>query len=72
MDVVALITSNPRQDIKEVTVSFQGSVIVILPETKSISLERTNKLFGELDAVDEGEEETSANTTEAITQWGLA
>ncbi|TVY48526.1 MFS glucose transporter, partial [Lachnellula occidentalis] len=46
------------------------SVIVILPETKGISLERMDKLFGELDAVDEGEKETSANKLEAITYSG--
>jgi len=45
-------------------------VIVILPETKGISLERMDKLFGELDAVDEGEKETSANKIEAITYSG--
>ena len=45
-------------------------MVVILPETKGISLERMDKLFGELDAVDEGEKETSANKIEAITYSG--
>ncbi|TVY15455.1 Quinate permease [Lachnellula arida] len=46
------------------------SVIFVLPETKGISLERMDKLFGELDAVAEGERETSANKLEAITYSG--
>ncbi|KAF2149126.1 MFS sugar transporter-like protein [Myriangium duriaei CBS 260.36] len=32
------------------------SVVLILPETKGISLERMDKLFGQVDAVDAGEE----------------
>ena len=33
------------------------SVILILPETKGISLERMDKIFGQVDAVEGGEEE---------------
>ena len=40
-------------------------MIVILPETKGISLERMDKLFGEIDTVEAGEQETSANKIEA-------
>ncbi|KAL9622908.1 MAG: hypothetical protein Q9160_002834 [Pyrenula sp. 1 TL-2023] len=36
------------------------SVILILPETKGISLERMDKLFGQVDAVEAGENEASA------------
>ncbi|KAH6681842.1 MFS sugar transporter-like protein [Halenospora varia] len=43
------------------------SVIFILPETKGISLERMDALFGEVDAVSEGEKETAANKIEALT-----
>jgi hypothetical protein len=32
-------------------------VYVILPETKNISLERMDKLFGQVDVVEAGEEE---------------
>ncbi|PVH86924.1 MFS sugar transporter-like protein [Cadophora sp. DSE1049] len=46
------------------------SVIFILPETKGISLERMDKLFGEVDAVSAGEEQTSAEKIEAITYSG--
>ncbi|CZR54495.1 probable ascus development protein 3 [Phialocephala subalpina] len=46
------------------------SVIFILPETKGISLERMDKLFGEVDAVAAGEESTSAEKIEAITYSG--
>lgn len=45
-------------------------MIFILPETKGISLERMDKLFGGVDAVAEGEKETSANKIEAITYSG--
>lgn len=45
----------------------QISVVLILPETKGISLERMDKLFGEVDAVAAGEEQTSAEKVEAIT-----
>lgn len=48
----------------------QISVIFILPETKGISLERMDKLFGEVDAVAAGEESTSAEKIEAITYSG--
>jgi len=40
------------------------SVIVILPETKGISLERMDKLFGQLDNVAAGEQETAASKIE--------
>jgi len=43
------------------------SVILILPETKGISLERMDKIFGEVDAVAAGEEEASAEKVEAMT-----
>jgi hypothetical protein len=35
----------------------QASVWAILPETKGVSLERMDKLFGGLDFVEEGEKE---------------
>ena len=38
-----------------------------MPETKGISLERMDKLFGEVDAVAAGEEETAADKIEAMT-----
>jgi len=41
------------------------SVIVILPETKGISLERMEKIFGEVDYVELGENETLADKIEA-------
>ncbi|KAF2718835.1 MFS sugar transporter-like protein [Polychaeton citri CBS 116435] len=40
------------------------SVTFILPETKSISLERMDKLFGEVDAVAAGEESTATEKVE--------
>jgi len=46
------------------------SVVFILPETKGISLERMDKLFGEVDAVAAGEEETAADKIEAMTYSG--
>jgi hypothetical protein len=42
------------------------SVIVILPETKGISLERMDKLFGGVDNVAAGEEEGAADKAEAL------
>lgn len=41
-------------------------MIVILPETKGISLERMDKLFGEVDAVAAGEEQSSAKKLEKL------
>lgn len=41
----------------------QISVYFILPETKGISLERMDKIFGEVDAVAEGEKEVKAMET---------
>lgn len=38
---------------------------VILPETKGISLERMEKIFGEVDFVEAGENETAAEKIEA-------
>lgn len=35
----------------------QLSVIFILPETKGVSLERMDTIFGEVDAVEAGEED---------------
>lgn len=35
---------------------IQLSVIFILPETKGVSLERMDAIFGEIDAVEAGEE----------------
>jgi len=43
------------------------SVVFILPETKGISLERMDKLFGEIDYVEAGERETEAEKVENIT-----
>ncbi len=43
------------------------SVVLILPETKGVSLERMDKLFGDVDAVAAGEEHTAAEKIEAIT-----
>ncbi|KAL2435297.1 MFS-type transporter criB [Exophiala dermatitidis] len=40
------------------------SVIIILPETKGISLERMDRIFGQVDAVEAGERERSASVTE--------
>ncbi|KAK2731465.1 hypothetical protein FQN55_004664 [Onygenales sp. PD_40] len=40
------------------------SVIIILPETKGISLERMDKIFGEVDNVEAGERETDAEKVE--------
>jgi hypothetical protein len=44
----------------------QISVIIILLETKGISLERMDKLFGGVDAVQAGEDELSAEKLESI------
>lgn len=41
------------------------SVIFILPETKGISLERMDRIFGQVDAVEAGERERSASLAEA-------
>lgn len=38
------------------------SVIFILPETKGISLERMDKLFGQVDAVEAGEREAGVES----------
>lgn len=43
----------------------QISVYFILPETKNISLERMDKLFGELDFVDAGEQDAAFEKIEA-------
>ena len=37
-------------------------MIVILPETKGISLERMDKIFGEIDYVEAGEEQIDLKT----------
>ncbi|KAI9148297.1 putative quinate permease [Paramyrothecium foliicola] len=42
------------------------SVIFILPETKGVSLERMDKIFGEVDAVEAGEQEEDVDKVEAI------
>jgi hypothetical protein len=42
-------------------------VLVILPETKGISLEHLGKLLGEVDTVAAGEQETPAENIEAVT-----
>jgi hypothetical protein len=42
----------------------QISVIFILPETKGISLERMDKIFGEVDAVEVGEHNADAEKIE--------
>jgi MFS family permease len=42
------------------------SVIFVLPETKGISLERMDRIFGEVDNVAAGEEEGGAEKTEAM------
>lgn len=42
------------------------SVVFILPETKGISLERMDRIFGEVDAVSAGEEVGNADKIEAI------
>ncbi|KAL2402487.1 hypothetical protein ABEF95_001082 [Exophiala dermatitidis] len=42
------------------------SVIIILPETKGISLERMDRIFGQVDAVEAGERERSASVTEEV------
>lgn len=47
------------------------SVIFILPETKGISLERMEKIFGEVDFVEAGENETAAEKIEA-TAYSIA
>jgi hypothetical protein len=44
------------------------SVIFILPETKGISLERMDKIFGQIDAVEGGEQQES----KAIVEEGNA
>lgn len=44
----------------------QISVIFILPETKSISLERMDKIFGEVDAVEAGEDAGDGEKVEAM------
>jgi MFS family permease len=41
------------------------SVILILPETKGISLERMDKLFGEVDYVEAGEDQAGTQTKES-------
>jgi hypothetical protein len=41
-------------------------VIFILPETKGISLERMEKIFGEVNFVEAGERETTEEKIEAI------
>jgi hypothetical protein len=47
------------------------SVIVILPETKDISLERTDKLFGKIDPVEDGMREMKEEV-EAVEARGMA
>jgi len=44
---------------------LQISVLLILPETKGISLERMDQLFGGLDYVQEGEKVADAKAMEA-------
>lgn len=41
------------------SITVQISVYFILPETKGVSLERMDKIFGEVDAVAAGEQEAS-------------
>ena len=43
---------------------LQISVILILPETKGVSLERMDALFGEVDAVQAGEQELGTKAYE--------
>jgi hypothetical protein len=40
------------------------SVVFILPETKGISLERMDKIFGEVDYVEAGEQQTNVEKIE--------
>ncbi|KAJ4152895.1 hypothetical protein LMH87_009415 [Akanthomyces muscarius] len=42
------------------------SVVFILPETKGVSLERMDKIFGEVDAVDAGEDAGEGEKTEVL------
>ena len=44
---------------------LQISVIFILPETKGITLERMDKIFGEVDVVEAGETELDTSKQEA-------
>lgn len=46
---------------------MQISVIFILPETKGISLERMDKIFGEVDYVEAGEQDTQTGKIEGVT-----
>ncbi|KAI9737324.1 MAG: hypothetical protein M1834_009477 [Cirrosporium novae-zelandiae] len=48
------------------------SVIFILPETKGVSLERMDKLFGEVDHVQAGETEEKVDVVEAKAYGGAA
>lgn len=60
----------PVRIMKHKLTYLQICVIFILLETKGISLERMDRLFGEVDAVSAGEEQTSAEKIEAITYSG--
>jgi hypothetical protein len=57
-----LVYPTPRDKL----IKHKVSVIFILPETKGISLERMDKLFGELDYVEAGEQETNAEKIEIL------
>lgn len=43
------------------------SVVLVLPETKGVSLERMDRLFGEIDYVEAGEREPDAGKVEEVT-----
>lgn len=70
--MIQTLHSHPSMSRTSANSFLQISVIFILPETKGISLERMDKLFGEVDAVSAGEEQTSAEKIEAITYSGNA
>ena len=61
------IIPSPPKIRRNTTNNPQISVILILPETKGMSLERMDAIFGEVDAVAAGESETGAEKIEART-----
>jgi hypothetical protein len=76
LNIVALVRNSPPRPLRptpdflvstqqRLTEIFQVSVIPIPPETKGISLERMEKIFGEVDFVEAGERETAAEKIEA-------
>lgn len=62
LNVFALVSSSDFVGVS--ANAYQISVILILPETKGVSLERMDALFGEVDAVQAGEQELGTKAYE--------